>query len=213
MNMEIKISLISIIISALSVAISMLSFVSNKAELIIFEPGNEEGALPVIDGELKVIYNDSKGKKHEIDSADGLLFHIQVFNPSPKDIAYFHMGFTLLGRPAELWTKKSFTWATDNPKIILFDPIHGSGEINIPEATQGVFKAHSFTPLYLYMPIDLKPIPPKAYFQFKYAVRRFPFIGKASRYSEFTKELSLTGFSEIMKAKHKTMQQLTGSKR
>ncbi len=207
--MEIVISIISICISALSVTIAILSFASNKAELIIFKPKGEEGATPVINGELKAIYIDSKKEEHIINSTEGLLFHIQIFNPSPKDIAYFHMGFTLNGRPAGMWTKKSFSWDTDNPKIILFDLLHGSSEINIPEERQGVFKAHSFTPLYLYMPIDLSPIPPKASFQFRYAVRRFPYIEKTNRYSEFINELSLDGFSEMLKSKNKVMQQLT----
>ena len=210
--MEIIISIISILISALSVTIAILSFASNKAELIIFKSKDGEDALPVISGELKAVYTDFKKKEHTINSIEGLLFHIQVFNPSPKDIAYFHMGFTLNDRPAEMWTKKSFAWATDDPKILYYDLLHGPSEINIPEERQGVFKAHSFTPLYLYMPIDLSPIPPKASFQFRYAVRRFPYVGKAHRYSEFIEEFSLKSFSEILQSKNKVMQQLKESK-
>lgn len=210
MKTDVIISVISILVSAISVIISILSFTSNKAELIFFG-SDDTSPLPVIEGELSATYKNDKGKIQKIDFPEGLLYHIQVFNPSPKDIAYFGMSFLFNGRPTEVWTNKTLGWATDNPKVILFDPIHGSGEINIPNAPQGVFKAHSFTPLYLFMGIDIVPIPPIAKFHFEYAVRRFPYFGKKNRYSEYEVTLQLTDFSEMLQSKRKSMQQLTES--
>lgn len=208
MKTELVISIISISISAISVIIAILSFTSSKAELIFFN-SEDTSPLPTINGELYATYKDKKGKTKRIDFPEGLLYHIQVFNPSPKDIAYFGMMLTFNGRPTEAWTRKTLGWATDDPKIILYDPIHGSGEISIPSASYGVFQAHSFTPLYIFMPIDITPIPPTADFQFEYAVRRFPYFGKDRRYSKYKVTLQLKDFGEILKLKRASMKRLT----
>lgn len=207
MKTELIISVISISISAISMIIAILSFASNKAELIFF--GSDDAVpLPVTTSEIFATYKDKHDKIKKIEFPEGLLYHIQVFNPSPKDIAYFGMMFTFNGQPTEVWTKKTLGWATDSPKIISYDPIRGTGEINIPPAPYGVFQAHSFTPLYIFMPIDISPIPPTAEFQFEYAVRRFPYFGKNRRYSEYKVTLQLKDFDEILKLKRESMKQL-----
>ena len=204
----IVISIISLIISGLSATISILSFASNKAELIFFNSDLQPGAI--INSEIAAIYKDEKGKKRQIPFPNGILYHIQVFNPSPKDIAYFHMEFIadkLIHK--DVWTLKTLGWATDNAKIVMNDPIHGPGEIYIPDAPQGVFKAHSFTPLYLFVSTDDGSFPKQLTFQFKYSVRSFPYFGKDHYHKIFIRDLDLSNVQEEMQSKKDLMQQLT----
>lgn len=205
----IVISIISLIISGLSATVSILSFASNKATLIFF---GDEDLVPeaTIESEITAIYKDEKGKQKHISFPNGILYHIQVFNPSPKDIAYFHMKFIADGCiHKDVWTLKTLGWATDNAKIVMNDPLHGPGEIYIPDAPQGVFKAHSFTPLYLFVKTDGSPFPKQLTFQFKYAVRSFPYFGKDHHYKSFVNDLDISNTEREMQSKIEVMKQLT----
>lgn len=200
--MSATLSIISLIIAAVSATFTGLNFYSNRAVLIKFGEGDKH-PLPVVKGEIYA----SNGKD-EIPFSEGILFHLQILNPSPKDIAYFHMQFIVDERLTEMWTLKSFGYVEKTPKIILSDLIKGTGEITIPPSPQGVFKAHSFTPIYAFMSTDGHPFPKKVNFQFKYSVRHFPFIGKKSYYRTFSVDLDLTNAEFEMKSKQKVMQQL-----
>lgn len=109
----------------------------------------------------------------------------------------------------DVWTLKTLGWATDNAKIVMNDPIHGPGEIYIPDAPQGVFKSHSFTPLYLFVSTDDGPFPKQLTFQFKYSVRSFPYFGKDHYHKIFIRDLDLSNVQEEMQSKKDLMQQLT----
>lgn len=196
------ISIISLFIAAASALFTALNFYSNRAVLILFGKSDIH-PLPVTEGE---IYATDSEKT--VPFSNGILFHLQVLNPSPKDIAYFHMQFVADDRLAEVWTMKSFGYMNE-PNIIMYDPIKGRGEINIPESPQGIFKAHSFTPLYAFMSTDGSPFPHYVNFQFKYSVRHFPFLGKRSFYKVLSVNLDLTNVEIEMKLKQKAMQQLT----
>ena len=89
------------------------------------------------------------------------------------------------------------------------DPIHGPGEIYIPDAPQRVFKAHSFTPLYLFVATDGSPFPKQLTFQFKYSVRSFPYFGKDHYHKVFVRNLDLSSVQEEMQSKKDLMKQLT----
>lgn len=203
------ISIISLIISGLSATVAILSFTSNKAELIFFRDDDLE-PLAIIKSEIFARYKDDNGKEKQIPFPNGILYHIQVFNPSPQDIAYFHMEFIVDKEiHKDVWTLKTLGWATDRAKIVMNDLIHGPGEIFIPSAPQGVFKAHSFTPLYLFVTTDGSPFPKQLSFQFKYAVRSFPYFGKKHRYKSFRRDLDLSNVELGMKSKQEAMKQLT----
>lgn len=197
------ISVISLFIAAISAMFTGLNFYSNRAVLIKFGE-DDNHPLPVVENEIYAYSG-----KQTAPFNNGIMFHFQILNPSPKDIAYFNMHFVSDGRIAQVWTMKSFGYMEKEPKIIMTDPIKGKGEINIPYSTQGTFKAHSFTPMYVFMSTDEFPFPQKVSFQFNYSVRHFPFIGKKSYYKKFSINLDLTNVESGMKSKQKVMKQLT----
>lgn len=206
------IAIISIFISLVSGVASVfaiMTFFANRAELIQFVQTGPKEYTPMIKGELSADYVHN-GVKKSIKFPQGILVHFQFLNPSPKDIAYFHLQFELNGHFQEAWTEKSFSWATDKPKIVLHDILHPA-DIPFPHEPQGVFKAHSFTPIYAFMELDTDPIPPSADFVIRYAVRKFPFFGKKNHYKTFTVHLDLNGSEEMLKSKQAAMQQLTKS--
>ena len=204
----ITISIISLIISGLSATVAILSFTSNKAELIFFHDDLEP--LAIVNSEIFARYKNDSGKEKQIPFPNGILYHIQVFNPSPQDIAHFHMEFIVDKKiHKDVWTLKTLGWATDRAKTVMNDLIHGPGEIFIPSAPQGVFKAHSFTPLYLFVTTDGSPFSKQLSFQFKYAVRSFPYFGKKHRYKSFRRDLDLSNVELGMKSKQEAMKQLT----
>lgn len=205
--MTITSTIVSLALSSLSVFISTLSFTSSRPTLIFFNKNSEPSGI--INLEINAIYDDEKGEKQTVSFGEGVLYHIQVFNPSPHDIAYFHMEFIDNNlKHRDVWTYKSFGWASNKPKIVHKDPIKGTWEIYIPEAPQGVFKAHSFTPLYAFFSTTEGPFPTKATFKFKYAVRSFPYLGAKHRYKTFSKTLDLANISTEMQSKQKLMKEL-----
>ncbi|WP_283586319.1 hypothetical protein [Limosilactobacillus vaginalis] len=205
----VTISIISIFVSALSATIAFLSFTSSRAELIFFRDDDLK-PLAIVNSEIFAKYTDHSGKEQRIPFPNGILYHIQVFNPSPQDIAFFHMEFIVDKEiHRDVWTLKTLGWATDRAKIVMNDLIHGPGEIFIPTAPQGVFKAHSFTPLYLFVTTDGSPFPKHLSFQFKYAVRSFPYFGKKHRYKLFVRDLDLSNVKLEMTSKQEAMKQLT----
>lgn len=201
--MSTVISIISLVIAAVSAIFTGLNFYANRAVLIKFGE-DDKHPLPIVNGE---IYASTGNQK--VPFKNGIIFNFQVLNPSPKDIAYFNMHYEADGRISQVWTIKSFGFMEGDPKIVMVDPIKGKGEINIPYSTQGVFKAHSFTPIYAFMSTDEFLFPQKVNFQFYYSVRHFPFIGKKSYYNKFSIDLDLTNVELEMKAKQKVMTQLT----
>lgn len=206
-------SIISLIFSGTSVVVSMISLLANRSMLIFF---GDDDLVPmaITRSELTAIYTDKKGNKHKVPFTDGILYHIQVFNPSPSDIAYFHMHYVIDDQmPKDVWTQKSFGWVDSvdkKVKVVMYDPIKGSGEIPIPDSPQGVFKAHSFTPLYVFLNTEDSPFPKKVKFTFKYAVRKFPYLGKHHRYKTFSADLDISNVQAEIRSKTKAMQQLTG---
>lgn len=181
--------------------------------MLIFFDADDLVPAPIVRSEITADYIDKNGDKHEIPFSNGILYHIQVLNPSPSDIAYFHMQYVVDGElHKDVWTQKSFGWvdnADKKVKIVMHDLIKGSGEIPIPDSPQGVFKAHSYTPLYVFLSTDNSPFPKKVQFTFKYAVRSFPYLGKRNRYKTFSADLDISNVQLEIQSKTKVMQQLT----
>lgn len=203
------VAVISLVISAISAFAStfgVFSFVANRREIISFTPKSDKEWVPITKGEIIAkIKNGSKDKTEKFDN--GFLIHLQFLNPSPNDIAFFDMHFEWDNKVIGPWTHKSFGYSDGPVKIILLDPL-ATAEIPIPPAPQGSFKANSFTPFYIFASTDNAPIPKKATFSFKYAIRKFPYIGKANHYSTFSMKLNLTGLPELQKSKKESMKQL-----
>lgn len=204
------IAILSLIVSAVSAfaaVFGVLAFMANRREIISFGANSKIEWSPIAQGEI--IAKGKKGKKeHIVPFNNGFLIHLQFLNPSPNDIAYFGMQFQWDGKIIEPWTHKSFGYLDGPIKIILLDPLH-TAEIPIPPANQGVFKANSFNPLYVFASTDEGPLPQKATFSFKYAVRKFPYIGKRNHYSTFSAELNLTKLPELQKLQIESMKQWT----
>lgn len=209
MVITIVISIISLLISGLSSTVALLSFASNKSKLIFF---GDDDPVPeaIIESEITADRINEKGKTEQLPFPNGILYCIQVFNPSPQDISFFNMQYIVDGEiPKNVWSEKTIEWFSDNAKVIMHDPIHGSGEIYIPDTSFGVFKAHSFTPLYLFVSTDGSPYPKQLRFQFNYAVRSFPYFGKNHHYKSFVKDLDITNTEKEMQLKTEAMKQLT----
>lgn len=203
------IAIISLVISAISAFASIfgiLSFIANRREIISFSPKSENAWSPIAKGEIIAkVKNGTKDKIEQFNN--GFLIHLQVLNPSPHDIAFFDMHFEWDRKIVGPWTLKSFGYSDGPVKIILLDP-KLTAEIPIPPANQGVFKANSFNPLYVFASTDEGPLPKYATFSFKYAVRKFPYIGKKNHYSEFSMDLNLTKLPELQKLQIESMKQL-----
>lgn len=205
------ISVISIIISGLSVIVSIISFASNRSLLIFFN-SKDIKPMPIAKSEISALSKNDKNDAKKVPFPEGLLYHVQVFNPSPKDIAYFHMEYIFDNTlHKDVWTHKTLGWFSEKPTIVLNDPIYGPGEIFIPNAPHGVFKSHSYTPLYCFVRTDEHPFPKSVIFRFKYAVRTFPFIGKKSHYKTFVRNLDISNVHQEIQSKTKIMKQLTQS--
>lgn len=203
------IAILSLIISAVSAfaaVFGVLAFMASRREIISFGANSNNDWSPIAKGEIIAKVKD--GKKDKIEQFNnGFLIHLQFLNPSPSDIAYFGMQFQWDNKIISPWTLKSFGYSDGPVKIILLDP-KLTAEIPIPPATQGSFKANSFTPLYIFASTDEGPLPKEATFSFKYAVRKFPYIGKKNHYSTFSIDLNLTKLPELQKSQIESMKQL-----
>lgn len=111
------ISVISLFIAAISAMFTGLNLYSNRAVLIKFGE-DDNHPLPVVENEIYAYSG-----KQTVSFNNGIMFHFQILNPSPKDIAYFNMHFVSDGRIAQVWTMKSFGYMEKEPKIIMTDPI------------------------------------------------------------------------------------------
>lgn len=202
-------AIISLIVSAISAFASVfgiLSFIANRREIISFAPTSPKSWDPIAKGEIIAKIKDGKKDKFEYFD-NGFLIHLQFLNPSPHNIAYFDMHFEWEDKVSAPWNLKTFGYYDGPVKAILHDP-KITTELFIPEAPQGVFNANSFTPLYLFASTDNGPIPKEATFSFKYAVRKFPYIGKKNHFSTFTMDLDLTELPKQLKLQQESMKQL-----
>lgn len=201
------IAIISLIIAALSTVISILSFFSNKRELIELTQSTSKSWIPIATGEIKCEF--IKNKSANFDLPMGIMVHLQILNPSPKDIAYFHVQYSFDDRLQEVWTKDTVGWANDIPKFLRFDLIHGYGELPFIQSPQGCFKANSLTPFYLYARLDDCPLPKHISVAFRYSVRKFPYIGKRNHFSTYELELDTSDLNKMLQSKQEAMKQLT----
>lgn len=196
----VSISIISIFVALLSLLVSFLNFISNKAELIILSDLSDSAFESVINGEITVRLEKNKTTSLE----KGILLRLSLLNSSPKDIAFFNLHFKINGKIEEAFTKQSYGWSEKEPKFILHD-LKRTMEIPVPNNVFGVFKAHSCNVLYLYVPITMTPIPKSAIFHMDYSVRKFPFVGKKSRYRSINQKLNFNKLSTHFRAKEDAM--------
>ncbi|WP_461240297.1 hypothetical protein [Paucilactobacillus sp. N302-9] len=193
----------SIIVSIVSVFIAALSFLKNKSELLeLRHPGDSDWSAMTM-GEIS--YINDKGRINPL--PDGLLVKFQFLNPSPNDVAYFHLHFTANNRAEDVWTHKTVSWDTEKPKFIIQE-LNTQGEINLLKNVQGIFPAHSFTPVYAFMSKVDGPFPDKITFTIKYAVRKFPYIGKKNRYTTYQLELNTFDFEKKLREKHHIVEKM-----
>lgn len=203
-------SLISLIVSFLSAIISFLSFVTKRSKLVFLNDDQIEPETIIEDQILAI--GSIKGDPYNKNFPSGIIIHLKIFNPSPQDIAYFYMEFKFKKLNMPILTKESFGYMDNQPKFVMNDPLKGKFEINLPTHTYGIFKAHSYTPLDIFVPITTHPIPSEATFQFRYAVKSFPFIGSRYQYSIFSKLIDMSNVEKTMHINSATMQRLKQSK-
>lgn len=197
------ISLIISIISGMAALVAILGYWSNRRELIQFMETSNDSYSALIEGQL--FYHTERGERMSL--PPGVLVHYQFLNPSPNDIAYFHMGFIANGRIVPSITERSVIDYNKHPTFKLYD-LKSTTVIQLPKDPQGIFKANSLTPIYGFLPIEHGPIPDEVTFYIRYAIRKFPYIGKSNHYQTFKHSIKLTNFEMITKSNRKVMRQL-----
>lgn len=198
------ISLIISIISGLAALVAILGYWSNKRELIQFMETSSDSYSALIEGQI--FYHNDKGERMFLPS--GVLVHYQFLTPSPNDIAYFHMGFIVNDKIVPSITERSVVDHSKHPTFKLYD-LKSTTIIQLPKDPQGVFKANSLTPIYGFLPIEYGPVPDEVKFYIRFAIRKFPYIGKRNHYQTFEHTIKLTNFEMITKSNSKVMQQLS----
>lgn len=110
------------------------------------------------------------------------------------------MHFEIDGHKEAALSHKNFSYATNHPLFAMHDT-NGIGEINFPESTEGKFLSHSFTKMNAFLMLSPSSNSDTATFNIKYAVRKFPYIGKNNRYITYQLKLNLSKFKKEMKLK------------
>ena len=203
------IAIISLIISALSgiaAIFAILGYWGNKPELIQFMETDEDSYTSIVEGQIS--YQGDDGKTYYLPS--GILVHYQFLNPSPKDIAYFHMNFIVNGVITPSITEKSVMDQSKNPSFKLLN-LKQITIFQFPKDPQGIFPANSFTPIYAFLPIETTPSPEKATFSIRFAIKKFPYIGKHNHYQTFEHTVYLNDYEMITRSNRAVMKQLRQS--
>lgn len=203
-----QISIISLIISSLSAAITIFSFFRNRSELFQLMSTDKKGYEVIVAGEIS--FKDDKGDKKYL--PDGLMVHLQFLNPSPNDIAYFHLQFeykiehqTMI---KEIFTQTSVGWATDNPKFVFSDGMKTS-ELPFVKNPSGKIPANSLFPLYAFISLDDIPVPQEMTLVMRYAVRRFPYITQKGHYKTYKLKLDLLTYPKELRQKQAVVKLLS----
>lgn len=202
-------AIISLIISAFSgiaAIFAILGYWGNKPELIQFMETNNDSYVSATEGQISYIGDD--GKKYYLPS--GIMVHYQFLNPSPKDIAFFHLNFIVNGNITEAFTERSVITQAKKPSFLFFDLLK-SYIIQFPKYPQGVFPANSLTPIYAFLPLEAIPVPEKVTFSIRFAIRKFPYIGKRNHYQTFEHTVYLNDYEMITRSNRAVMKQLRQS--
>lgn len=169
---------------------------------------------PIVAGQLSIESTIDGAKVSEI-LPNGILVHLSFLNASPEDISFFFIGFYTQNSQKEVkliecYTLKSIRNISSDSHIILTSSEGLDSEVFFPPAPFGVFKAHSYTPLWFFMPIrDNDVLPKEVTLSLNYAVPHFPFFGRNSYSKKFAVKLDLSNFDKEMLAKRKLMQKVT----
>ncbi len=198
---------ISITISLIALILSGLTYLRNRRNLIQLVPTNEHMYQVVASGQIAVCPVSNKENICDI-LPDGILVQLSFLNPSPVDIAYFHLGFFTDDYLIEAITEKSYDYKSQC--AFIYTSSDGlSGEIKFPHQPYGSFKANSYTSFACFMPIrELDTVPKKVDLQISYAIKRFPFIGKTNSYKVMSIPLDLSNIGQEIQKQKKLMQQV-----
>ncbi|WP_447353071.1 hypothetical protein ACM665_05255 [Enterococcus faecalis] len=196
------ISLVISIISGLAALFAIMGYLSSRPTLIQFMDTNKDSYSCITEGQI--YYEDDMGNIRYLPA--GILVHYQFFNSSPRDIAYFHLGFEIDGKITEAFTELSVSPQAKKPTFRFFD-LMKTYIISFPKEPQGIFKANSLTPIYGFLPIESFP-PKEVTFFIRYAIRKFPYIGKRNYYTTFKHTVTPNDFVMITQANRKVIQQL-----
>lgn len=208
---------ISIIISIIATTISVITFFKNRLQLIQV---NNISISPVCEGQIKIQY-ETNGETLFEPLPQGILVHLSFLNPSPQDIAYFSLCFRsyefdklkIKVKMIEAYTQKSAGHITNKPVFLYTNNYGYTGELTIPEKPFGKFKATSYTPFYVFLPLrdSDKPFPKKVFLELYYSIRKFPYIGKRNSYRTFTLPIDLSNIEKLLQEQQQIMQQLIKS--
>lgn len=204
---------IPIVISAIATLISLLGYLRNRPKLIQIRKTSSKMYEPIVEGQIGAEYFEHE-KIQLTPLPAGIIIHLAFLNTSPSDISYFSIGFYEKvsrneTRLVECYTRQSLL--IDNPtlKFIYSAPNGDFCEIYFPKNTYGLFKAHSYTPLWFFMPLRPKDkIPKKIKFNLNYAMRSFPFFGKNSYTKKLTIKLNLSNLEKELIEQQELMQDM-----
>lgn len=202
---------IPLILSIVSTTITALNFIRTRPRLFLLKSLQNQIQF-IAPGQIKIKYLDNEKEKYEFLPA-GILVHLSFLNPSPYDISFFQLGFHTKDKMIESYTLKSVSYLS-NDKIDFIYTFPTSGymsELNVPLQPYGVFKSNSYIAFDFFMPIrdtdDL--LPECVIFKFKYAVSRFPYFGKNSRFKIYKLKIDTSTYLEKIQELQEQMQQLT----
>ncbi|GAA0808661.1 hypothetical protein [Ligilactobacillus aviarius] len=198
---------IPIIISIIATIISAITLAKSRSELLQVNLLSPPGYEPICEGQIKVRYEQQGKIKYE-PLPQGVLIHLSFLNPSPNDIAYFGLCFHTNDPERgiiEAYTAGSAGHITLSPIFNYTDKDGYVSEIPFPAKTYGTFKANTYTPLFVFLPLreSDKPFPQRVYLQLLYAVRKFPYIGKKNHFSEYLLPLDLSNVESELQLQQK----------
>ncbi|ATP36114.1 hypothetical protein [Ligilactobacillus salivarius] len=166
-------------------------------------------------GQIKIKYLKNKKETYQ-DLPAGILIHLSFLNPSPHDIAFFQLGFHTQDKVIEAYTQKSVSYlSADNLNFIYTFPNSGyMADLNMPLRPYGIFKANSYVAFDFFMPIraDDDRLPKCVTFKIRYAVSKFPYFGKKSRFKTCKLKIDTSTYFETIQELQKQMQELTKTK-
>lgn len=171
-------SIVSILIALVSLIYSALTYNANKARIKIINKNDPMKYNYMKYGTLKMISYDDPPKELYTFSR-GILVVVEVLNPSPKDVAYFNLGFYVNGsyRPAITEMNLQGVSGVLEPHKYAYDINGISGTLTLIKDMNGQFKANSLTQVFTFLNTDqhgtfnLQETIPEVKLSFDYSIK------------------------------------------
>lgn len=131
----------SAIIASISLAISLYTLYKNRARIDVSWNKN------ISEEPINSVFLLKNGKETPLNCA--YLTHVDIINPSPRDIGFFGLSAfnPVTNMSLYLLTKKTIGFGFEDAVAVKRDPAGRETRLDIPESNVGIIKANSITKL------------------------------------------------------------------